>query len=85
MNWCLQFIIIFFSLYTCSCCCVSTICFFFKHLRANVLDAALSPVFFELANSTSSTLPKPPTPSVARISKSFSRRFSNSDVTKNGY
>ena len=78
MNWCLQFIMIFFSLYTCSCCCVSTICFFFKHFSANVFGFP-SPIFFELANCTSSTLPNPPTPKVARISKSFSRRPSNSN------
>ena len=72
---------IFFSLYTCSCCCVSTICFFFKHFSANVFGFP-SPIFFELANCTSSTLPNPPTPKVARISKSFSRRPSNSNQNK---
>lgn len=30
--------IIFFSEYICSCCRVSTICFFFKHFNAKVLD-----------------------------------------------
>lgn len=36
MNWCEQLIMIFFSEKTCSCCCVSTMCFFFRHLSANV-------------------------------------------------
>lgn len=70
-------IMIIFSLYTCPCCCVDTMCCFFRHLRAYVFD--LSPL-----HATSSTLPKPPMPRVAITSRSLSCMSSYSGKGKGG-
>lgn len=70
-------IMIIFSLYTCPCCCVDTMCCFFRHLRAYVFD--LSPL-----HATSSTLPKPPMPRVAITSRSLSWMSSYSGKGKGG-
>ena len=59
-------IMILFSEYICSCCCVSTMCCFLRHFRAKVM-------VFSWVYCTSSTRPNPPTPRVAITSRSSNR------------
>uniref|UniRef100_A0A6B0UXY9 Putative secreted protein n=1 Tax=Ixodes ricinus TaxID=34613 RepID=A0A6B0UXY9_IXORI len=57
----------------CCCCLVSTICAFFITLRAKDRSGSCT-------LCTSSTLPKPPTPSVAITLRSLNFRFANSSL-----